>query len=141
MRAIVDTNLLIAALLWRGPPHRLLEQARSGTLTLVSSPALLAELQDVLAREKFRAIFARAGLAREQAFEQLQQLIVLVEAPPLAVPVCRDPDDDQVLAVARAAHADSIITGDHDLLTLGAFQGIPIRTARAVLDLLTAATR
>jgi putative PIN family toxin of toxin-antitoxin system len=89
VRAIVDTNLLIAALLWRGPPHRLLEQARGGALTLLSSPTLLAELQEVLAREKFSAIFARAHLSRELAFEQLQQLIVLVEAPPLAVPVCR----------------------------------------------------
>jgi putative PIN family toxin of toxin-antitoxin system len=93
-------------------------------------------LQEVLAREKFSAIFARAHLSRELAFEQLQQLIVLVEAPPLAVPVCRDPDDDQVLAVAQAANADSIITGDHDLLTLGDFQGIPIRTARQALAIL-----
>jgi len=136
VRAIVDTNLLIAAVLWRGPPHRLLEHARGGALTLVSSPTLIAELEEVLARKKFSTILARASLSREHAFAQLRQLIVIVDAPPLSVPVCRDPDDDHILAAAQAAEADSIITGDHDLLALGAFQGIPIRTARQALAIL-----
>jgi predicted nucleic acid-binding protein len=48
VRAVVDTNVLLAGLLWRGPPHALLEQVRAGTVSLVSSPALLAELADVI---------------------------------------------------------------------------------------------
>jgi putative PIN family toxin of toxin-antitoxin system len=136
VRAIVDTNLLIAAVLWHGLPHRLLEHARAGALTLVSSTTLIAELEEVLARGKFSSILNRVSLSHEQAFEQLQQLTVVVDAPPLLVPVCRDPDDDHVLAAARAAGADSIITGDQDLLTLGSFQDIPIRTARQALAIL-----
>lgn len=96
MRAIVDTNLPIAAVLWRGPPHRLPEHARGGALTLFSSPTLIAKLEEVLARQKFSTILARASLSHEHAFAQLRQLIVIVEAPPLSVPVCRDPDDDQL---------------------------------------------
>ena len=48
MRAVIDTNVLMAALLWRGPPHALLEHVRAGTVSLVSSPALLAELAEVI---------------------------------------------------------------------------------------------
>lgn len=47
MRAVFDTNVLLSALLWGGPPHALLEQVRNGTVTLISSPALLAELARV----------------------------------------------------------------------------------------------
>jgi predicted nucleic acid-binding protein len=52
-------NVLIAALLWHGPSHALLAQARTGSLGLVSSPALLAELADVLGRSRFDAIRKR----------------------------------------------------------------------------------
>jgi len=55
VRAVIDTNVLIAALLWRGPPHALLEHVRAGTVSMVSSPALLAELADVIGRAKFCA--------------------------------------------------------------------------------------
>ena len=58
MRAVIDTNVLLSALLWRGPPHALLEQVRNGTVTLLSSPALLAELAEVIARTKFNVILA-----------------------------------------------------------------------------------
>jgi predicted nucleic acid-binding protein len=52
----------------------------------------------------------------------------MLDPPPLPMPVCRDPDDDKILALARAAQADVIISGDKDLLTLGSFQAIRILT-------------
>ena len=58
MRAVLDTNVVVAALLWRGPPHVLLEKVRDGDLLLVSSATLLAELADVLGRDKFAAVLA-----------------------------------------------------------------------------------
>ena len=50
----------------------------------------------------------------------------VIDPPPLAQPVCRDKDDDAVLALALAAHADIVISGDDDLLCLNPFEGIPI---------------
>ena len=50
MRAVVDTNVLLSGLLWRGTPHRLIEEVRAGALTLLTSPALLAELGEVIRR-------------------------------------------------------------------------------------------
>ncbi len=126
MRAVLDSNVLLAGLLWRGPPYALLEQVRSGALTFISSPELLAELAEVLARPKFDEIVKRSNSSREQMLIQVRMLAEVIDPPPLATPVCRDPDDDAVLALAIAAQADLIVSGDEDLLILSSFEGIPI---------------
>lgn len=126
MRAVIDTNVLISGLLWHGAPHTLLERVRSGALVLVSSPALLAELADVFGRSKFDVILARTNTSRERTLDEVYRLAEVVEPPPLPEPVCRDPDDDEVLALAVAARAELIVSGDPDLLVLKAFQGVPI---------------
>jgi uncharacterized protein len=126
MRAVLDTNVLLAGLLWRGPPHALLEQVRNGSVTFISSPVLLAELAQVLARPKFDAILSRSDTSRDRMLTEIRMLAELIDPPPLAQPVCRDPDDDAVLALAAAAQADWIISGDDDLLSLASFEGIAI---------------
>ena len=108
MRAVIDTNVLMAGLLWRGPSHALLAHVRAGTMSLVSSPALLAELADV------------------------------IEPPPLPQPVCRDPDDDKVLALALAAKVEFIVSGDKDLLSLSSFEGVRIVTPADAIALIDA---
>ena len=134
MRAAIDTNVLVSGLLWHGAPHALLEQVRNGALALVSSPALLAELENVIGRAKFDSILIRANTSRDQALAELRQLAELVEPPPLPQPVCRDPDDDQLLALALAAQVDWIVSGDDDLLALGRFDGIPILAPATALQ-------
>jgi putative PIN family toxin of toxin-antitoxin system len=129
VRAVVDTNVLISGLLWRGLPHAVMKHVRAGTLTLVSSPALIAEFTDVINRPKFHAILFKAGVVADQLLEELSQLTELIDPAPLPAPVCRDPDDDAVLALAVAAEADVIISGDADLLTLGSFAKIRIMDA------------
>ena len=126
VRAVIDTNVLLSGLLWRGAPHTLIEHARAGMLILVTSPALLAELAEVIARAKFQAILARSNTNPERMLAELRQLAEIVDPPPLSAPVSRDRDDDAVLALAVAAQADLIVSGDADLLTLGAHAGIPI---------------
>jgi uncharacterized protein len=134
MRAVLDTNVLLAGLLWRGPPYALLEQVRSGALTFISSPELLAELAEVLARPNFDAIVSRSKSSREQMLIQIRMLAEVVEPPPLPQPVCRDPDDDAVLALAIAAKADLIVSGDEDLLSMQRFEGIPILSPAQALQ-------
>jgi hypothetical protein len=54
VRVVPDTNVYISALLWTGIPHRLLGLAETGELTLVTTPAIMEELREVLGRPKFR---------------------------------------------------------------------------------------
>jgi len=56
VRAVIDTNVPLSGVLWRGTPHALIEQVRAGRLTLISSPALLAELGEIIQRPKFHTI-------------------------------------------------------------------------------------
>ena len=134
MRAVLDTNVLLAGLLWRGPPHALLEHVRSGELTFISSPELLAELAEVLARPKFDAIIGRSNSSHEQMLLQVRMLAEVIDPPPLATPVCRDRDDDALLALAIAAQADLIISGDEDLLSLVSFGAIAILSPAMALQ-------
>jgi putative PIN family toxin of toxin-antitoxin system len=133
VRAVVDTNVLLSGLFWRGRPHALMEQVRAGALTLISSPALLAELAEVMNRPKFRVILTRSKTDPERTLGELRRLAEIIDPPPLSAPVSRDPSDDAVLALATASQADLIITSDADLLTLGSHGGIPIiDRARAI---------
>lgn len=134
MRIVIDTNVLISGLLWRGAPHALVERVRDGTLTMISSPALLGELTEVVTRSKFHHILERSATNPDQILAEIRQLAELIDPPPLPEPICRDPDDDDVLALAIAAEADLIVSGDDDLLTLGQHAGIPILNPRGAMD-------
>lgn len=126
MKAVIDTNVPVAAPLWRGPPHALLEQVRAGAVSMISSPALLAELADVHGRAKFDATLAVTNNSRERTLVELRQLAEVIEPPPLPESVCRDLDDDEVLALAIFAKVELIVSGDDDLLSMKSFEGIPI---------------
>lgn len=132
MRVVLDTNTLVSALLSpHGPPRRLLDDARAQVFELCSSPVLVAELLDVVSREKFAKRLAAAGLTPLGIVGEIRRLAVM--AAPVSVPRVVA-DDDHVLACALAAQADLIVSGDKHLLNLGGqYQGIAIVTpARAV---------
>ena len=136
MRAVIDTNVLLSGLLWRGAPHALIEHVQAGTLAMVSSPTLLAELDEVIGRAKFDEILGRSNTSRERSLAEMRQLAEVIVPPPLPQPVCRDPDDDHVLACALAAQADLIVSGDADLLNLREYQSIRIVSAAEALRLI-----
>jgi predicted nucleic acid-binding protein len=66
--------------------------------------------------------------------QDYERLADIVEPQPLLAPVCRDSDDDHVLACARSAQATLIVSGDKDLLDLHPYQGIPILPVAAALQ-------
>jgi putative PIN family toxin of toxin-antitoxin system len=127
-RVVPDTNVLVAALLWTGNPHRLLVLAEAGDLTLVTTPAIMEELREVLARPKFTL---RIRALQTSVAELMESLLSVVEViPDFAIePVIkRDPDYDKILACAVAAQAEWLVSGDDHLLSLKRYKGIPIVT-------------
>lgn len=138
MRVVLDTNTLVSGVISPdGPPRRLLDGARAQAFELCSSATLLAELLDVLSREKFAGRLGKAGLTPQSIVGDLRRMAYMVA--PKAVPrvIEHDPDDDHVLACALAGQEDLIVSGDRHLHGLsGEYQGIAIVTpARAVQQL------
>lgn len=133
MHLVLDTNTAVSALLWRGPPHHLVVRSRGLSLTLFSSPILLAELEEVLGYPKLAKAVAASGLTPAQLRQRYQRLVSVIEPAEIAPIILADPDDDHVLACAMAAKAELIVSGDRHLLGLREYQSIPIvRPAEAL---------
>jgi putative PIN family toxin of toxin-antitoxin system len=128
VRIVLDTNVVLSALLWRGTPHHLLAAiGQRSNIQLYSSTALLEELADVLTRPSATKRLALIGQSAREVLADYVEAIELVE--PASVPrvVLGDADDDQVIAAAVTARADLIVSGDRKhLLPLGSHQGIDI---------------
>lgn len=138
VRLILDTNIVVSALLWGGIPRRLLELGRDNTVTLFTSPDLLDELADVLNREKFSKLLLQHQLTPDYLMQRYGMLAQVVNSVPIERTVPDDPDDDAVLACALAAHAQMIVTGDSDLIVLHPWQGIDIVSPAEALQRLAA---
>jgi putative PIN family toxin of toxin-antitoxin system len=116
-RVVIDSNVLISARLSpRGAPGRLLAAWLAGRFELIVSPELLAELEGVLERPKFRRWLT---VEEARAFVRtLRTTATLIDDPPPQHHDLRDPDDGYLLTLARAAKADCLVSGDGDLTSL-----------------------
>jgi uncharacterized protein len=140
VRLVLDTNVVMSALLWRGKPYQLLEAIRQrADLQLVSSTALLEELADVLTRPSATKRLALIGKTAREVLADYVEAVELVE--PASVPrvVLSDADDDHVIAAAVTAGAALIVSGDSDLQSMGSHQGIEIVSAAMAFESLRAA--
>jgi putative PIN family toxin of toxin-antitoxin system len=120
VRVVLDTNVLVSALHFGGRPRRLLDDVVRGDHALIIGPVILGELEAVLV-ETCGWASDRAAAARAE-LEAIAEVVTPVEVPT----VCRDPDDDQILAIAVVGAVDALVTGDADLLALGAYAGVNI---------------
>lgn len=114
MRVVLDCNVLVSARLSpAGASALLLRAAVEERFELIVSAQLLGELTDVLARKRFRRWFSAE---EADAFvAALRLAATFVDDPPAVVGVTADPDDDYLVALARAAHADYLVSGDRHL--------------------------
>lgn len=123
-RIVLDTNVLISAILFGGPPREVLKLVISGAVDCSLSLAILDELRNVLTRPKFK-------FSPEQSFNVLEELHAACSIinPMLKINVItEDPDDNRILECAVEAKSDFIVSGDRHLLDLVEFRGIKILT-------------
>lgn len=134
MRAVLDPNVLIAALLSRdGAPARVLAHWLAGSFELIVSAALLEELARALSYPKLRArVLPHEAEELRLLLERCATVVDDVQAPAASLR-SEDPGDDYLLALAEAAHA-VLVSGDAHLLSLS--DRLPIRSARRFLETL-----
>lgn len=140
MRIVLDTNTLVSGVLSAGgPPRRLLDGARTQIFEMCSSTVLLAELLDVLSREKFAARLAQADLTPLGIVSELRRMAYMVAPDNVPRVIENDPDDDHVIACAVAAKAGLIVTGDKHLHSIGGqYNGIRIVSPFEALEFIKA---
>ena len=136
MRLVLDTNVVLSAMLWNGTPFRLLQLAVEGEAQVFTSPVLAAELREIMARPHLAAKLAEKGTTADAIMAMYLEFARALS--PLSVPrvVPDDPDDDHVVACAVAARADLIVSGDKHLLKLREYHGIRIVTAAQAVQLI-----
>jgi putative PIN family toxin of toxin-antitoxin system len=123
---VFDTNVLVAAFVTEGICSKILMRGRKRQFHLIACSVILREFQHVLIK-KF-------SVTRDEAQSALKIIIEVMHSivrPSQSVQgICRDPDDDAILACALGAGAGYLVTGDMDLLELKIYKGIRIVTPR-----------
>lgn len=123
LSAVVDTNVLVSGLLGGKSTRPLIEALRDQRFRVVTSPLLIEEFLRVTSRPLLQPYLS----ARErQAIAWFLQTQTRLVTPRRRLDACRDPKDNMVLEAAVAGRANTIITGDHDLLALHPFRKIEI---------------
>jgi len=142
MRAVLDTNVIVSAVISPGsPPDSILRASRRGALDLVTSAPLLRELEDVLGRPRIAERLGWTPEERASFIAALADFAVIVAPKEKLHVVKADPADNRVLESAVAGGVDYVVSGDHHLLDLASFEGIPIVTPARFAAVLAASQR
>jgi putative PIN family toxin of toxin-antitoxin system len=132
LRVVLDTNVLVSAIISDGKPRELFRKGISKEFCIVTSELLLRELATVLRRPKFKTDedeIHRIILALMQAAE-------VVEAVSKFNLIKDDPKDDMIVETAYDGKADFIVSGDSHLFRLNIFRGIQIVSVKQMLTCL-----
>lgn len=132
LRVVLDTNVLVSALIATGKPRDLLARGIAGEFTLITSRPMLNELILVLRRTKFNT-------SEDEIHKVVSALIQsseLVHTKSEFKAVMKDPSDDIIVITAYDGQADIIVTGDKQLLALEKFKRIDIVTVKRMLEIL-----
>ena len=131
MTVVIDTNVVLSAILFGGKSKQVLEMALSGSIPLAISESLIIELQGVLQRPKFKL----SAQLVQTIISEYASIANWIEPSEHFKVVVDDPSDNYFIDCAVAAKADYLITGDRHLLNLGKFKMIKIVSADTFIDI------
>ena len=133
-KVVLDTNILVSALLFKGDLAGIVDLWRNGRIIPVLSRETFAEFKTVLEYPKFSLSGREIQMIIEQ---EVLPYFEIVEVSDKTENVCRDPDDDKFIACAISASADFIVSGDNDLLNMGGYKSARIINASTLLKMLS----
>ncbi len=136
-RVVFVTNTLVSGIFWTGAPNSAWLAALDQKFILLTSESLIAELKTVIVRDKFKTRLEAQNETVDDLIAKYSNVAVSVISATLPAIIKADPKDDHVLACALGGKAAVIVSGDHHLLDLGAFEKISIITVNAFLEGLT----
>ncbi len=140
LQVVVDTNLIVSAFLWDGKPGKLISTLLARGIPMLTTPAIIDELDATLRKPKFDSRFQAKGVTVDElmdGYRQMTQLVIPAEIPDDSV---RDPKDRIILAAAVGGSASHLISGDKDLTTLQQYHEVVILTVTQFLAILTPPT-
>jgi len=127
----LDTNIWVSAFLSHGPPSEIVQMAEDGLVHVFASLEMLDEINRVLQYEKIIGILKRSRTRSSTVMGTIARLASIVDVKTEVHVVVEDPSDNHVLACAKEAHAQFIVSGDRHLLALGRYGNARILTLSA----------
>lgn len=127
MRVVLDTNVVMSAIFFGGDPKKIVRAAVSKRIEIVATSAVVSEYHEVA--ERLHEYYPTVPYRRPLAL--LESVLTIVRPATLSGRVCRDPDDDAIVACAVGGKAKIICSGDDDLLELNGYRGLDVLSPRA----------
>ena len=130
MKIILDTNVFVSGVFFKGPPYQILKAWQDGQFQLVLSPEILDEYRrvgEVLAEE-------HTGINLNPMLDFVVRNAEVYATSQLPEPVCEDPDDDKFIACALISESKLIVSGDKHLLKVSGYHDIVVRKPRDFVD-------
>jgi putative PIN family toxin of toxin-antitoxin system len=132
IKVVLDTNILISAIVFGGKPRQVLESAIKGHFQLVHTEKSIEEMRAVLEGKKFQF----PSEIMDLIVHELEALAEIIKPKERLAVIKKDPEDNRVLECAVESQADYIVTGDFHLLEIKEFQGTKIMTPGEFLEIL-----
>jgi uncharacterized protein len=126
---VLDTNIYISAIFWKGMPHTIVQLAIKQEILAFISQDILDEIGKVLGRD-----FEYSKTEIKQAIDSLALFTHSVETTERILVVKDDPDDDRIVECAISAGASCIVSQDNHLLKLKEYRGVKILSPKQFLE-------
>ena len=131
IKAVLDTNILISSLFWKGAPYEIVQKGIGGAFIIILSPEIIRETEDKL-KNKFKF-----SVENTNAFLEVVALNSFIVEPMIKLRIVKaDSTDDKIIECAVAGNVDYIVSGDKHLLNIKKHEQINIITPSKFLKLL-----